>query len=71
MDDKNTFQYDAYRPLFTVREVLCPGGFCSGVSVQGEGSMSLWKGSVMRGGSLSRGPLSTDTPLDRDLPCEV
>ena len=32
-DYKNAFQYDAYRPLLTVRGCLCPGVSIQGVSV--------------------------------------
>ena len=54
--NKKAFQYDAYRPLFTVRG-LCPGvsvsgGLCvRGGSVQG----SLSKGCLLKGESVQRG----------------
>ena len=66
--NKNAFQWDAYRPLFTVRGGLCLRRSRSGgVSVKVE-SLSRWvsvqAGSLSGGGaSVRETPLLTDRPL--------
>ena len=65
--NKNPFQKDAYRPLFTIQgeRGLCPGG----VSLQGvRRSLS---GGLCPGGSLSRGSLSGKPPMDRQTPVKL